>query len=289
MDYNFGWNNAQNFYNDQERYLDYNSFQDFNAYQVNPFDCCNSYYPPYPPNIDCFYASENQCYDPYPCYDVDRSLVQYNSSLMSMGLFAHIDQPKFEVANKTDIICQDSISWYEENAKRNTFIMEVQLVMHNGCFRIPPCVDFPLCHDTYLAIDENFVSYESTCLDYNCPVLDNEKLDTTEILPDLVDNVVLNELVDEIKIDEYPILIEKDVLIDDFALEYKDPIWVEFMSHTYDDYSDDFSSYFDFSRSLEQVWSIQIFLYVCGSMIYLHIIIILLIRRYVHLFAFSPH
>ena len=59
MDYNFGWNNAQNFYNDQERYLDYNSFQDFNAYQVNSFDCCNSYYLPYPPNTDFSYASEN--------------------------------------------------------------------------------------------------------------------------------------------------------------------------------------------------------------------------------------
>ncbi|KAL1823664.1 hypothetical protein ACET3Z_010442 [Daucus carota] len=224
MDYNFGWNNAQNFYNDQERYQDYNSFQDFNAYQVNSFDCCNSYYPPYPPNTDFSSASENQCYDPYPCYDVDKSLVQYNSSLMSMGFFAHIDEPKFEVANKTDIICQDSISWYEENAKRNTFIMDVQLVMHNGCFRIPPCVDFPLCNDTYLATEENLVSDESTCLDDNCSLLESDKLDVAENLPNLEDNVVLNELVDEIKIDEFPIILEKNVILNNFALEYKDPV-----------------------------------------------------------------
>ena len=99
-------------------------------------------------------------------------MIQYNPSLISLGLFAHIDEPKFEVANKTDIICQDSISWYEENAKRNTFIMEVQLVMHNGCFKIPPCVDFPLWHDTYLEPDENLVCDESTCLDDICPLLE---------------------------------------------------------------------------------------------------------------------
>ena len=167
--------------------------------------------------------------------------------------------------------------------------MDVQLVMHNGCFRIPPCVDFPLCHDTYLATDENLVSDESTCLDDNCLLLESDILDVAEVLPNLEDNVVLNELVDEIKIDEFPIILEKNVILDNFALEYKDPVWEEFMSRTYDDYSDDFSSYFDFSRSLQPVWSIQIDLYVCGPKIYLHIIIILLIRRYVHLFAFSPH
>ena len=97
MDYNFCWNNAQNFNNDQERYLDYNSFQDFNVYQVNSFHCFNSYYPPYPPNNDFSYASENQCYDPYPCYDVDKSLIQYNPSLLSSGLFDHVDEPNLKL------------------------------------------------------------------------------------------------------------------------------------------------------------------------------------------------
>ena len=167
--------------------------------------------------------------------------------------------------------------------------MDVQLVMHDGCFRIPPCVDFPLCHDTYLATDENLVSDESTCLDDNCLLLESDILDVAEVLPNLEDNVVLNELVDEIKIDEFPIILEKNVILDNFALEYKDPVWEEFMSRTYDDYSDDFSSYFDSFRSLEHVRFIKFFLKFNESKVYLHIMIAIQIRRYVHLFAFSPH
>ena len=96
-------------------------------------------------------------------------------------------------------------------------------------------------------------------------------------------------MVDEIEIDECPILIEKDVITEHFASGYNDPIWEEFMSRTYDDYSDGFSSYFDFSKSLEHVRFIKNFLKFNESKIYLHIMIVIQIRRYVHLCAFSPH
>ena len=293
MDHNFGWNNAQSFFNNRERYQNFNSFQNFDAYQVNSFDCYNSYYASYPYSIDFSYSFENQYHNSYICNGVDKSLVQSNPSLLSLGLFKHFDDPTFEIVNNNKISCvAESIGWYEENAKRNIFIMEVQLVMHNGCLQVPPCVNFPTNHDSYLAIDDNFVSDEPTCLTDYCPILDNDKLDVFEVLPNFENNVELIELVDELEIDECPISIKEELKIDEIenlAKEYKDPVWEEFMSRSDDDYYDNFSSYFDYAKSLEHVRILKNFLYLYGSKVCMHIIILLLIRRYVHLFTFSPH
>lgn len=297
MEYNFGWNNAQNFYNNQERYQDFNpypqfnAYEDCNAYQVNSFYSENSFYAAYPPSNDFSFALENQYHDdlnPYMCNDVDTSLIQSDPSLLSMGVFNHFQDPPLEIASDNDIPC-DSIAWYEENAKLNNFIWEVRAVWHDGCSLTPPCVNFPLCHDSCLAIDDNVVSDESTCVVDNRPMRINDNLDAIEILPNL-ENFELNTLVEEIKIDECPIIKEKEVKIDEIenlALEYKDPIWEEFMSRIYDDYSDDFSGYF--CKSPEHVRFIKVFVPFNESKVYLHIMVLLLIRRYVHLFAFSPH
>lgn len=305
MDYNFGWNNAQNIYGDQERYQDFNPYQQFNAYedsnayQVNSFDCYNSYYAPYPPSNNFSCAFENQYHDlnSYMCNDVDTSLTQSNPSLHSSGLFKQVDDLIFEIANKSDIPCDndipyDSIAWYEENAKRNNFIWEVRSVWHEGSYKIPPCVNFPLIHDSCLAIDDNVVSDESTYVVNDCPMRANDNLDAIEILPNLENIVELNTLVDELKFDECPIIIEKEIKIDEienFALEYRDPIWEEYMSRAYNDYSDNFSSYFEFSKSLEHGRFLKVFVPFNESKVYLHNMLIIQIRRYVHLFAFSPH
>ncbi|MGI4673342.1 hypothetical protein ACR2XN_28145, partial [Klebsiella pneumoniae] len=96
---------------------------------------------------------------------------------------------------------------------------------HEGRYKIPPCVNFPLIHDSCLAIDDNVVSDESTYVVNDCPMRDNDNLDAIEILPNLENIVELNTLVDELKFDECPIIIEKEIKIDEienFALEYRD-------------------------------------------------------------------
>ncbi|KAL8117061.1 hypothetical protein AgCh_023302 [Apium graveolens] len=172
---NYGWDNAQDFISNHEQYQNFNSFQNFNAYQVNSFDCYNSYYAPYPPSTDFSYSFDNQYHDDsYVCNGIYESLGHSNPSLLSLGLLKHFDDSNFEISNKGDIPCEvESIGWYKENAKRNIFIKEVQLVMHDGCLQVPPCVNFPTIHDSCLAIDDNFVSDESTCLVDDSPMCGN--------------------------------------------------------------------------------------------------------------------
>ena len=135
--------------------------------------------------------------------------------------------------------------------------------MHNGCLEVPPCVNFPTNHDSYLAIDDKFVSDEPTCLTDDCPILDNNKLVAVEILPNFENNIELIELIEELEFDECPILIKEELKIDEIenlSKEYKDPVWEEFMSRSHDDYSDNFSSYFDYAKSLEHVRILKTYL-----------------------------
>lgn len=276
MDNYFGWNNAQDFIHDQERYQDFNSFQNLNAYQVNSLYSTNSCYAPYPPSIDFSYAFENQCYDPqYNSQGHQGSSSSSSSSLEEMMKQMAANNLQFQnITSQSISNLEKQMSQLAETVNR---LAEV---------------NSPTNHDSCFVIDENFVHDESACLVDDCPRLNNDKLDAVENLPNLENTFELNELVDEIKIDECPIKIEKELKIDEieiFAWVYKDPIWEEFLSRTYNDYSDDFSSYFAFSKSLEHVKNIKIFLYFYGSKVYLHTLFLLLIRRYVHLFAFSPH
>lgn len=92
------------------------------------------------------YAFENQYHNPssYICNGVDKSLIQFNSYLHSLGLFEHFDDLTFEITSNDDISCAiESIGWYEKNAKRDNFIIEIQLVMYNGCLQVPTCANFP--------------------------------------------------------------------------------------------------------------------------------------------------
>lgn len=63
--------------------------------------------------------------------------------------------------------------------------MEVQLVVHNSCLQIAPCVNFRRIHNSCLIIDENFVSDVTTYLVDNCPKHVNDKLDAIVILTNL--------------------------------------------------------------------------------------------------------
>lgn len=101
-------------------------------------------------------------------------------------------------------------------------------------------------------------------------------------------DIVIPIVVDEIKpnLDKLDL---NDVKIEDMCMPIVDPIWEEFVKSNYSHVGDDFSEYFHM-KILEHHMSLTCqFIYLLGYLIGAHIVRLIQIRRYVHLFAFSPY
>lgn len=114
---------------------------------------------------------------------------------------------------------------------------------------------------------------------------DNMVLVDVDTDKDIVNPIVVDEI--ESNLDEIDMNVVK---IENVYVSFVDPIWEECVKSNYRHIGDDFSKYFHIPEFLEHHISLTgQFIYLLGYLIGAHIIRLIQIRRYVHLYAFSPH
>lgn len=137
--------------------------------------------------------------------------------------------------------------------------------------------------------ENSFDSNEIDFLDDSFCTLFDEGDSMVVVDINLNKDIVIPIVVDEIEpnLDKLDL---NDVKIEDMCMSFVDPIWEEFVKSNYSHVGDDFSKYFHMPEILEHHMSLTCqFIYLLGYLIGAHIIRLIRIRRYVHLFAFSPY